>query len=130
MKFETKAQLKCHMNTFHLNRIEACKRILSQKSCLERHAKEVHPDESHKCFFCQMSFAKKLDLNLHIDDAHLSGHKCKDCKKTFILKSQLETHEKDKHSNFNKCAVCDLSFPTPVQLRIHVNSVHLKSHKL
>ena len=91
--------MEAHVKDEHWNRLkcEICEKTFARNSCLKAHQKEVHPNESHKCYFCQAPFANKVDLNLHINNAHLSGHKCEYCQKSFILKSQMEAHVKDKH---------------------------------
>ena len=96
------------------------------------HAKRNHPEIESNCAriiceFCEEFFARKTDLNSHIEAIHNGKTPlCDLCGKTFAQAKFLKRHIKYVHKEINfKCNQCDKKFPQNSKLVDHIQVFHL-----
>ena len=77
-----------------------------------------------KCEKCNVSFAKKGEINRHIAVVHekKKPFQCNICEKSFPSKSRLNVHASEVHEKKHpfKCIMCDGSFSRKWSLSVHV----------
>lgn len=84
--------------------------------------------EKLKCVLCEAEFAKKRELNHHMQDSHSDmWFQCdfENCQFTAPTANQVSRHIKSVHLTTEyKCNHCDDTFPTEYRLQSHVSADH------
>ena len=105
---------------------QICSRTFTNKSHLNRHMKQIHPDRTstlftigipHGCTRCTETFENKTDLDLHT----ATTHGCLDWRKKFSDIANMFRHMIKKHGGLS-CAGCGLRYPSRITLRMHQRS--------
>lgn len=111
-------------------RCDACKRIFSNLTILNRHLVS-----NHTCVECQAFFKYKSQLRGHIA-GHRSHAVCSECKKILSPDpSNLRIHKRRSHPNSDSyaiiiekppiaCTYCQITFPNSNDLYQHVQEQH------
>ena len=136
--FTQKSSLRKHFQDYHgedskqIHKCELCHKILSTKSKLKEHVKNVH-NEVKKMWYCDSCDFLTKDrayLKRHIENFHSKGksYKCEMCSKAFKSLEYLNRHKKRRHTKQDKrfsCDQCDYRTMTKQTLETHKNGVHL-----
>ncbi|EDW61881.1 zinc finger protein 41 [Drosophila virilis] len=102
-----------------------CERRFVGRAELSTHMQRFHIGKTHKCNYCDRTFAVNSDLRLHIRTHTGNNILCEQCGKAFRLRSQLKLHVTAIHTKIRafKCTMCPKDFLKKVDL-----SDHIKSH--
>ena len=79
------------------------------------HGEKSRPMKNFNCEFCDLGFANKANLKIHITSIHEGKrHNCVICDKTYATKAILETHIETVHEKKKQyqCEKCENSFTT------------------
>ena len=103
-----------------------CTRTFTNKSHLNRHMDNIHPDQTSTmftigipqgCTRCTETFDSKTELDLHT----ATTHGCPDCQRTFTDIANMFRHMINKHGGL-LCAGCNRRYPSRISLRMHQRS--------
>ena len=90
--FFTPKDMKRHIDHTHsvenVITCQICDKQIKFEESLERHMREVHGGEKHRCEKCPAAFSCHSDLKEHIREGwHYLSYDCKQCSKTIVFKS-------------------------------------------
>lgn len=100
--FNTRVQLKKHLNTFHMM------------------------GERHKCEFCEYESFSFESLYKHkFKHRTVKNYHCRFCRKAFLRKTTMDLHERIHTGDRRKvCAVCGKAFVQKASLNYHMTKYH------
>ena len=136
----SKADLKEHINTVHINEVkkgtqcDKCGISYSRAKSLKEHNRIVHEGiKNHKCTECGKLFGYSSSLKKHM--AYCHGFKestkcCDQCGKCFYKNGELQIHIKLVHEGRkdHKCDSCGKFFISKQAVRKHIHTIH-EGHK-
>ncbi|XP_060565298.1 zinc finger protein 239-like [Ruditapes philippinarum] len=109
---ERKSQMTQKDTTRKDFKCEQCSYRTNVSSNLNRHLREIHSGERHKCSKCCKTFKGKYNAKMHELYGHSTGFQCEQCDKTFSSLSGLRNHIKIVHKKLSlyECEHCDMKF--------------------
>ena len=121
-----------HMKNVHdcnelYTKCELCKFISATKQEMKCHINSMHLNIRQECDMCSFTAKRKLDIANHKLVAHdgMTIVVCEKCSFTSTSKLRLKTHTKCFH-NVMLCQVCDCEFRGSIQLKEHKMREHDK----
>ena len=129
--------LKLHCNTIHNRKTNYHCNICNKDFPTEVHANmhsKVHEDHKFECLICiDKTFARKMELNLHVQTVHLGQRKyrCNECDRSFGTNYGMNSHIRQIHMNKRNynCKICEKAFKSQANLESHILTVHKALHK-
>ncbi|KAG5344041.1 ZN235 protein, partial [Acromyrmex heyeri] len=111
---------KIHMKK---SQCEFCKKILSNKSLLHRHKKEIHFNVLNDCNDCKKGFNNEQDFNNHLitkhSDIDAKPYKCEICPAAFKRSNDLKRHTQTHAEKPHVCEICSKVFNFKINLIKH-----------
>lgn len=105
-KFNTKVQLRKHINNFHMlgerYKCEACDYESFSFEGMYKHKFKHRSVKDYHCRFCVKSFLRKTTLDLH-ERIHTGDRRkvCQVCGQAFVQKASLNYHMTKYHPEVN-----------------------------
>ena len=138
--------LKEHMKTHGEEgsfSVEDCQTLESNHESMAGHPEEHREKRLFKCKKCELTFASKNTLQMHVENRHSGGRVqktlCHICNEWFVLQKGLASHIRRKHSGNTRnvkfddtyrvefyCPMCRVYFGNEHERRAHVNEFHVK----
>ena len=112
---------------------------LSNITAIDRHISSIHFDvKTHKCKFCEETFAQFKDMRDHIMNNHnLLEHTTEDqnqikypcnyvtpCEKVFIREDLQKSHVETFHQGYRWCELCNKKLSLSHDMKRHKANVH------
>lgn len=136
--FSTQGKLARHLTAHAGERPYPC-RICDKSYLLSHHlsrhmrSHKEHGNShiTHKCAECDLSFAKRDELNAHLSVHATETMQCPLCKITFDDVNDISEHIK-QHTEGEQfaCEFCNLIFQTETELHEHCDTQHLEEIEL
>ena len=122
--------LKAHVEREHQNKRKICQICPWQGYNILQHERIIHlpqKDKTQKCDSCNNEYAKKRNLQIHKNRAHLGiRYSCPNCEHRATSTGNLKIHIKSKHEGVKSlCNLCDYRAYDKPSLSFHVKSIHL-----
>ena len=124
--FETRIQLRQHVESLHTFDISSSKTFEDRETELQKVPSAVTNTNKFKCENCDYSTGYKQHLKQHVDFVHKGiGHLCDHCGFKARDKGQLKNHVLVTHRGVRfKCRLCDFEAKSKGNLKQHVESIH------
>ncbi|CAL8137030.1 unnamed protein product [Orchesella dallaii] len=89
----------------------------------------IQNPETSICPYCQKSFPRRANLNVHIAKVHpeqqYRGKTCTICFREFPTRQKLQGHFRSVHEGRRySCSFCNASFKIKCHLKAHIASIH------
>ena len=90
--YYTPGDMKRHVSRAHSDEsfvtCQICDKGFKCKDNVDKHMKEIHGGERHKCEKCPATYLRKSDLQAHVKEGtHFVSYHCKLCTQTIVFKS-------------------------------------------
>jgi hypothetical protein len=125
-RFASLNDLNNHITSIHRFECDLCPAFFVEMAYLTQHKEQFHPAINY-CNYCDHSFVKLRDMNLHLSSSH--NFECDCCLSSFVDLSNLTKHKKHCPKPIRSlCSVCYGTFPS-FQLKNHQNKIHPNSFR-
>ena len=126
-RFATLDDLNKHITSIHRFECDLCPAFFVEMAHLTQHKGQFHAAIAY-CNYCDHSFAKLRDMDLHLSSSH--NFECVSCLSCFVDSANLTKHRRHcPKQERSSCALCSSTFSSLNQLKNHQNKIHPNSFR-